>query len=80
MYNLSIINKLYIVNTLLYLFVIRRENFSMEERGEKRTTISISPQTKKQLIKIKGKMEAKSGSGCNMDMVVNHLIEVGEEK
>lgn len=50
-----------------------------KERGEKRTTISISPQTKKLLIKIKGKLETETGSGCNMDMVVNRLIEAGEE-
>ena len=47
-------------------------------RGKERTTISISPQTKKLLIKIKGQIEAKSGSSCNMDMVVNHLMKEAE--
>ena len=47
-------------------------------REEERTTISISPHTKKLLIKIKGQMEARSGSSCNMDMVVNYLIKEEE--
>lgn len=50
-------------------------------KGESRTTISISQETKKKLIKIKGNLEAESGSGFNMDKVIKHLISIrGEEK
>jgi hypothetical protein len=52
----------------------------MFKDDNKRTTISISPYTKKMLIKIKGRLEEKTGSSCNMDIVINYLLKKDEEK